>query len=94
VTGGAGAPVTAAEVNGYLQRYVEDQGFGTPAISPDTELADLGLDSIHLAELLLTARANLAASGRIPVDATLTTLPRFVTVTDLVDVVRNLGHAS
>jgi acyl carrier protein len=88
------SPVTSAEVIGYLQRYVEDQGFGTPAISPETELADLGLDSIHLAELLLTARADLAAAGRIPVDATLTTLPRFVTVTDLVDVVRNLGQAS
>jgi hypothetical protein len=94
VTGASGTPVTPAEVIGYLQRYVEDQGFGTPAVSPDTELATLGLDSIHLAELLLTARADLAAAGRIPVDATLTTLPRFVTVADLVDVVRNLGQPS
>jgi hypothetical protein len=92
VTGGT--PVTTAEIIGYLQRYVEDQGLGTPAIAPETELADLGLDSIHLAELLLSARADLAAAGRIPVDATLTTLPRFVTVTDLADVVRNLGQPS
>jgi hypothetical protein len=84
--------VSEAEVVAYLRRYVEDQGFGTPAIRPDTELADLGLDSIHLAELLLVARADFAAAGRIPVDATLSTLPRFVTVTDLVDVVRNLGR--
>ena len=94
MTGASGTPVTSAEVIGYLQRYVEDQGFGTPPVSPETELADLGLDSIHLAELLLTARADLAAAGRIPVDATLTTLPRFVTVADLVDAVRSLGQAS
>jgi hypothetical protein len=94
VTGAEDAPVTSAEVIGYLQRYVSEQGLGTPAIAPDTELAALGLDSIHLAELLLSARADLAAAGRIPVDATLSTLPRFVTVTDLVDVVRNLGASS
>jgi hypothetical protein len=91
VTAPAAGPVTAEEVVGYLRRYVAEQRLGTPPIGPGTEPAALGLDSIHLAELLLVARSDLAASGRIPVDATLSTLPRFVTVTDLVDVVRTLG---
>jgi len=93
VTGPA-APVTAEEVVEYLRRYVAEQGLGEPPIEPETELATLGLDSIHLAELLLVARADLASAGRIPDDATLTTLPRFTTVADLVDVVRNLGGPS
>jgi hypothetical protein len=85
------APVTHEEVLAYLRDYVADQGLGSPAIGPDTDLAALGLDSIHLAELLLVARADLAAAGRIPDDAALSSLPRLETVDDLVDVVRGLG---
>ncbi len=85
--------VTDEELRGYVREYLDSQGMdtGEVEVTDDTELSELGLDSISIAELLLSARAELVESGRISPEATLLELPPVTTVADLGGLIRTLA---
>jgi acyl carrier protein len=82
--------VTHDEVIGFIHGYLEGRGMTPPAVDADTPLASLGLDSISLVELLLSARDRLVAEGRLPSNVTLTNLPTLDRVSDLTALFRGL----
>ncbi|MFI7587620.1 hypothetical protein ACIB24_11150 [Spongisporangium articulatum] len=88
------ATVTDDELIGFVRGYVRDNGLvdeaEVDAITVTTTLDSLGLDSIGTAEMLLGARAELVAAGRISPDATLLDLPVVTTVGDLGGLLRAL----
>jgi hypothetical protein len=85
--------VSDEELLGYVREYLDSQGMdpGEVEVRDDTELSELGLDSISIAELLLSARAGLVETGRISPDATLLELPPVQTVGDLGGLIRTLA---
>lgn len=56
-------PLTQDDVLSFIRRFLAEQGFGEPAVTPQTRLADLGLDSITTVLMLTTAKAELAEAG-------------------------------
>jgi acyl carrier protein len=83
--------VTDEDVIGYVSRYLDSVGLGGAEITVDSELVDLGLDSISTVELLLSARDELVAEGRLPEDVSLKGLPKLEKVSDLGALFRSLA---
>jgi aryl carrier-like protein len=87
----SGLTVSDEEVVGYVVRYLEENGYPSDNVTPASRLADLGLDSISMVELLLAARTDLTNAGRLPKGVSLSNLPTIVTVSDLGDLFRSLA---
>lgn len=87
--------ITDAEVIGYVYRYLDGRDLtgldDGEVIEADTVLASLGLDSISLVELLLSAREEFAAGGRLPASVALTSMPSLERVADLTALFRELA---
>lgn len=84
--------ITDAEVIGYVVRYLDGRGISADQdIEVGTMLASLGLDSISLVELLLSAREELAAANRLPANVTLTSMPNLERVADLTALFRDMA---
>ena len=83
--------LTDAEVIAFVQRYADENALVSEPITPATRLEDAGLDSLSTAELLLSARAELVAAGRLDPDSSLVSMPILTTVADLGGLIRTLG---
>jgi acyl carrier protein len=86
------SPVTDDDVVAFVVLYAERIGLGkVEGVSLDTRLEELGLDSITTVGLLVEARDELTAAGRLPASATLRELPPLERVADLAALLRSLG---
>jgi acyl carrier protein len=83
--------ITDEQVATYVKDYVEERGMPVDGeVNGDTDLTELGLDSMMLVELLVTVRSQLVEQGRLSPDVTPDELPHMETVHDLGDLVRDL----
>jgi hypothetical protein len=88
----ADCSATDDDVVTFVAGYAERSGFGSVAhVDLDTQLTDLGLDSIASVVMLVEAREELVAAGRVPECATLRDIPPLVRVADVAELLRGLS---
>jgi acyl carrier protein len=89
--GAADCPLSDDEVVAFVAGYCERIGFGSVADADlDTRLTELGLDSIAIVVMLVEARDELVATGRLSERATLRDIPQLARVADVAALLRSL----
>jgi hypothetical protein len=84
-------PLSDDDVVAFVAGYSERSGFGSVADAGlDTQLAELGLDSIAIVVMLVEARDELVATGRLPECATLREIPPLARIADVAALLRSL----
>lgn len=86
--------ITDEEVVRLVTHFLDRHGLSHEEIGLDTELWELGLDSITTVGLLISARDDLVATGRLRGSATLQGAAPVQRIGDLVSVLRELGATS
>ncbi len=87
----ADCPLSDDDVVAFVAGYTERSGFGSVSdVGPDTPLTDLGLDSIAIVVMLVEAREELVATGRLPECAALRDIPPLARIADVAALLRSL----
>jgi acyl carrier protein len=87
----ADCPLSDDDVVALVAEYSERSGFGNVAdVGLDTRLAELGLDSIAIIVMVVEAREELVATGRLPESATLSDIPQLGRIADVAALLRSL----
>jgi acyl carrier protein len=82
--------ITADQVVDFVARYLASNGYGEADVTTDSDLAELGLDSISTVGMLIAARDELVASGRLDPAVKLPGMAPVVTVGDLVTLFQSM----
>jgi acyl carrier protein len=82
--------ITADEVVAFVSRYLESNGLSDAEVTVDSDLAELGLDSITTVGMLISARDELVAAGRLDPSVKLPGMAPVFTVGDLVTLFRDM----
>lgn len=88
---GTAALITDEEVVGFVTRHLDRHGLASGGITTHSELIALGLDSITTVSLLISARDELVATGRLDASKKIRGLPPISTVGDLATLMRDLA---
>jgi acyl carrier protein len=87
----ADCPLSDDDVVAFVAEYSERGGFGCAAdVGLDTRLTELGLDSIAIIVMVVEARDELVATGRLPETATLRDIPQLGRIADVAALLRSL----
>lgn len=87
----ADCPLSDDDVVAFVAEYSERSGFGSVAdVGLDTRLTELGLDSIAIIVMVVEAREELVATGRLPESATLGDIPQLGRIADVAALLRSL----
>jgi acyl carrier protein len=88
---GADCPLRDDDVVAFVAEYSERSGFGSVAdVGLDTQLTELGLDSIAIIVMVVEARDELVATGRLPESATVRDIPQLARISDVAALLRSL----
>jgi acyl carrier protein len=88
---GANCPLRDDDVVAFVAEYSERSGFGSVAdVGLDTQLTELGLDSIAIIVMVVEARDELVATGRLPETATVRDIPQIARIADVAALLRSL----
>ena len=87
----ADCPLSDDDVVAFVAGYSERSGFSSVSGARlDTQLTELGLDSIAIVVMLVEARDELVAAGRLPECATLRDIPQLARIADVAGLLRSL----
>jgi hypothetical protein len=87
--------ITDEAIVGFVVHYTERNGLGpVTGVGLDTPLITLGLDSITMTGMLLTALDELKTAGLVVPGARLPEVPPLDDVGDLAAVLRSMGAAN